>query len=606
MKRELSKDAKQENGNNKKFKKSIDNNKSTTDKKPKFEKKNVGKFNNNNKKKPQNGMNGPATTVAGEKPDWQKFKKEKKDLKEKRRVQKLENVYDIAVKAKKIEEKLRRSDCIGDKKIELTNELYKLLDGKFEKLIFTHDLSRTIQWLIKFSTDEKRQSIFNEVKAKTAELFHSKYAKNCLKKFLKYGNDNMRQEILLGCSGHVVELVSNVVSGPLIDTAYRTWANDETKNIVKQEFYGGMYKNSKDKNIKTLVDVYAKSTDMKTATLSAVKMNLIRVMNKNAIGNSIVHTILSEFLSQCNDEDRAELIVMLRDSIYELSTTKDGAEVALNCIWHGTTKDRKLSLKSMKEHVKDIAISEYGHIILMACFDSIDDTTLMKKILFPELINNLNDIVNDEHGKKVLLYLVARRDSHNFHPSFIQQLEKGDSNTTSKKPADIREKELLEAVGNQLLDAISNEAIFWLGSSSIAMVTLAILKSCNGDSLDKAFKSIADVLTNPDITLEDNKTKYTIVEHPGLHMMFKKLIQSDKNLLENNKNTFGQQIIDKLDDEEIKRWLSFNRGCFLLVLLIENEDENIKNQLINKLKKHAKILKNQKGSGASILLKKIQ
>lgn len=608
MKRELKTEG-QQGPAVKKFKKPIGKTTQdkSTEKKGKFEKKFSKPGSVKNSKIPQkNGI----TANPGEKPDWQKLKQEKKDLKEKRKVKKLENVYDIAVKAKKIEEKLRRGDCSKKEQSELTTTLFTLLKGQFEKLIFTHDMSRTIQWLIKFSTPDQKQEIFNEVKSKISDLFHSKYAKNCLKKFLKYGNEDIRQEILLGCSGRVVELISNVISAPLLDMAYKNWATDETKCSLKQEFYGGMYKNSKDKNIKTLTDVFASSEDMKKATLSAVKMNLVRVLNKNGASNAIVHAVLKEFLSECTEEDRGELIVMLRDSIVELSETKDGAQAAMTCIWHGTTKDRKSSLKSIKEHVKDLATSEHGHVVFLACLDSIDDTILMKKILFPELISNLKDIVMNEHGKKVILYLVAPRDTHHFHPSFIQQLQQGDGNATSKKPAEIRQKELLEAIHDQLLEAIAAEPVFWLAtSSSMAMVTLTIIKACiiYPEGLKKVFEALAELLTTPEVTLEENEVMYSILEHPGLHMMLKKVIQTDKNLSDEEKVvSFGGALVEKLDDAEIKRWLSFNRSCFLLVLLIENEAESVKNSLITKLKKYVSLIKKQKGSGASILLKKVQ
>lgn len=39
----------------------------------------------------------------------------------------------------------------------------------------------------------------------------------------------------------------------------------------------------------------------------------------------------------------------------------------------------------------------------------------------------MDKIAMDEHGRKVILYLVAWRDSSYFHPHDIQLLKKGDS-----------------------------------------------------------------------------------------------------------------------------------------------------------------------------------
>lgn len=50
----------------------------------------------------------------------------------------------------------------------------------------------------------------------------------------------------------------------------------------------------------------------------------------------------------------------------------------------------------------------------------------------------------------------------------------------SKKDVGIRTSELLDAVSEPLLEAIENDAGSWISTSSIGMVTLAVLKSGKG------------------------------------------------------------------------------------------------------------------------------
>ncbi|KAK0081162.1 hypothetical protein PV325_012688 [Microctonus aethiopoides] len=557
--------------------------------------KNNGKFTNKNNQE-----------NSGEKPDWKVFKKEKKELREKRKSKKLNEVYDVSVKAKQIGETLRQANCSPAEREKLCSQLFTLFNGNFNKLVFTHDMSRIVQWLLKYCNDKIRQSIVDEVKSSIVLMLQSKYAKNCIKKALRYGNDEVRQKILTACIGNVVKLMSHTIASPIIDKAYTSWANEKIKNYFKQEFYGDMYTQSKDDKITTLKDVFAEATDMKSATLSAVKINLLRVLNKNLVGSAVIQTVLAEYLALCSEEDRNELIVMLRDSIVELSKTKDGAKVAMFCIWHGTPKDRKLSLKAIKDNVQDLATSEHGHLILMAMFDSIDDTVLMKKILIPELLSDINGLISTEYGRKIILYLVARRDPRHFHPEFIALLQEGDGNAVSKKPAEIREKELLQAVIDCFLESITTVTSVWLESGTIAMVTLSILKAGQGEKLTDAFTAITEYLIDINSIIKEDEIKYSAVEHPGLHMMLKKLICADKKLVEKNECTFGEILIAKLDDSIIKRWIEFNRACFLLILLLENESESVKNNLISILKGSVKLLKCKKHPAASILLKKIK
>lgn len=41
---------------------------------------------------------------------------------------------------------------------------------------------------------------------------------------------------------------------------------------------------------------------------------------------------------------------------------------------------KKLIVKSMKTKVKEIATNEEGHMMLLALFDSVDDTVLVQKV----------------------------------------------------------------------------------------------------------------------------------------------------------------------------------------------------------------------------------
>lgn len=544
--------------------------------------------------------------TSTEKPNWPEFKKQRKELKEKRKAKKLTNIYEITTRAKQIGEKLRRSDCSPEERSKSIAEMHEMLKSHYSKVVFAHDMSRIVQWLIRYSSSEIRLAVLNELKPCLVNVLQSKYAKNCMRSMLKYGSQEVKSAVISACYGNVIKLFSHTVSAPLMEAMYSTWAGDVEKLYFKQEFYGDMYKRAKDKDVKSVTDVYRTSMEMKPATLSAIKGNLIRILNKKLIGSALLHTILFEFLTECSNEDRSEIIVMLRDLIVELSKTKYGAKAAMICIWHGTNKDRKIIMKALKDNVKDVCISEHGHMVLLSLFDVIDDTVLLKKIILSEVQDNLTDIALNDHGKHVILYLVARRNSHYFPPSIVKQLEQGDNNVSSKKPADIREKELLEAVRDPFLESVAANANIWFSNSSISMVSLAILKIGAGEVLKQAFESVAVFLTDPKSKIKEGDVEHDVVEQSGLHMVLKKLIQHDKELSEKGECTFGQTLVNHLTEKIIKRWITVNRGCFLLVFLIENEPQSVVDKLISKLNAHAKSLKSVTHPGAKILLKKLQ
>ncbi|CAL7951977.1 unnamed protein product [Xylocopa violacea] len=546
------------------------------------------------------------TNSSIEKPNWLEFKKKKKELREKYKAKRLSNIYDLSIAVKQIGEKLRRSDCSKLERKKLISKAHDLLKTNYNRVVLTHDMSRIVQWMFKYGDTEIRQAIFQEVKQTLLSMVESKYAKNCIKTMLKYGSQEIRHEIISACYGNIVKFLSHSVVGPLLELMYSTWATEKEKRYFKQEFYGDMYKQAKDDNIKTLSDTYKTAKDMKAATLSAVKGNLMKILNKKLLNSTLVHCVLSEFLDNCSVEDRMEMIVMLRSSIVELSQTKFGSKVATICIWHGTNKDRKIIMKSLKENVKNIAMSEHGYITLLALFDSVDDTVLVKKIVLSEIQNHLTDIALNDYGKHVILYLIARRNSHYFAPNVVKYLEQGDNNATSKKSADVRAKELLDSVSDLLFEAVITNTSTWMSNSSIAMVTLAILKIGTGAKLMKAFEAIAVFITNLKSTIVEGDEKYKPVEHSGLHMMLKKLIQNDKELHDKGENTFGEVLVNHLETNIIEEWIGCNRGCFLLVLLLENETPSTVNIIISKLKPMINTLKSKSNPGAEILLKKLK
>ncbi|KAL6433434.1 hypothetical protein ACFW04_006523 [Cataglyphis niger] len=542
-----------------------------------------------------------------EKTDWLKLKKERKELRQKRRAKKLNNdtVYDKIIQAKQISEKLRRSDCTTQDRINFTRTLHEMLEKHYSKVIFTHDMSRVVQCMIKHCEADVRKAIFHEIKPFVGQMLQSKYAKSCIRNILKYGSRDIKNDVINTFYGNIIKFMSHTVSAPLVELAYSN-CTDLDKIYFKQEFYGDIYKQAKDKAVKSLSDVYENADGMKSATLSAVKTNLVKILNKGLVNSTLLHTILWEFFSVCSTEDKSELIVMLRVFIVPLSQTKMGAKVAAQCIWHGNNKDRKVIMKALKGNIRTICISEHGYMILLALFDSIDDTVIMKKIILAELQEDLTDIALDEYGRKVILYLVARRDSHYFSPSVVEYLRQGDDNSISKKPADIREKELLEAIRDPLLEAVIADVATWLSNSAIAMVTLAILKVGSGEKLKSAFELIAKFISNENAKITENDTVCNLIEHPGLHMMLKKLIQNDKELLKKNEYIFGSALLPYLTLEVLKTWIECNRACFLIISLIENESTNYASILLGKLKQIQRNLELKKSPGKSIILKKLK
>lgn len=73
--------------------------------------------------------------------------------------------------------------------------------------------------------------------------------------------------------------------------------------------------------------------------LYCVYIFTIFCLHRNVLENSIVHRVFLDYFSYAEtDKTRSEVIEGLRDTVVHMVHTREGAKVAMHCIWHGTAK----------------------------------------------------------------------------------------------------------------------------------------------------------------------------------------------------------------------------------------------------------------------------
>lgn len=130
-----------------------------------------------------------------------------------------------------------------DFKLNACKELHALMKGQYKSIALTHDLSRVIQVLLKYSSEDIKNEITEELLDLMVQMVQSKYAQHAVKRILKYGTDFIRHEVLKKFYGHIVSLAAHSISAPVLDYAYAEFASKKEKIHMQQEFYGDMYKN---------------------------------------------------------------------------------------------------------------------------------------------------------------------------------------------------------------------------------------------------------------------------------------------------------------------------------------------------------------------------
>ncbi|KAM6329463.1 pumilio homolog 3 isoform 4-T10 [Alca torda] len=536
------------------------------------------------KRKLQDGEQGGSNS---KKLKWSDLKKKRKELKQTRQLKNKRN-YDIIVKSKQIWETVRRKKCDKETRAKLMNELQKLLRGKIKSLAFAHDSTRVIQCFIQYGNEKQRQETFEELKDSLVELSKSKYSRNIVKKFLMYGTKPQVAEIIKSFKGHVKKMLRHAEASAVVEYAYNDKAVLEQRNMMTEELYGNTFQVYKTPVVPTLDKVLETQPEKREAILDEMKQILTPMAQKEAvIKHSLVHKVFLEFFTHALPKQRSEMIEAIREAVIYLAHTHDGARVAMHCLWHGTPK------------------GEFSHLVLLAAFDCIDDTKLMKQLIISEINASLPSIVNNKYGKKVLLYLLSPRDPAHFVPEIITLLQQGDGNAYSKKNTELRRRELLEAISSPLLEYLKEHTQEVVLDKATFVLVADILRTALGD-IQPALDAIAN-LAAEELVPGGRDGQLHIAEHPAGHLVLKWLIEQDEKLRESGKEVcFGRTLVERVGIENMKSWAEVNRGAIILCCLLRSADQKVANTVKKGLKKLVPKLKQNKNvKGIEALLEKL-
>jgi len=557
-----------------------------------------------------------------EKTDWNDLKSKKKGLKAQRKKNKFKNLYDMTIEAKKLYEKLKCKTT--QNKREICTQLHDIFVKAdcYTKLVYSHDIARVVQCLLKYSPAEIRRNVSEKLLTNIVAMAKSRYAHFCVLRMLKYGTKDIRTRIIQAMLSNIIKLTTHQFSNEIIDVAYSQYATTTLKAQMRTKFSSELFKGVKDNGINKLSDAWKDSPTLKGAILSKTKANLLKCANKNLVDNSFVHAVLLDFLKVCKETERIEIIQAYTSLIAYLPSTKDGVDAAILIFLRASTKDRRALLKNLRDHVTKTCCHEFGYLLIITIINCTDDTVMLNKIMFATIMENVEEIVSNEWGRKVLAWMVAPEDTSFFHPQFTKEMNNFLS--FSKKDKEVRQNEIVESILKPLMEKIANNSSFWMRSGSIALLTCAILK------ITQSYGSIAAVVAKSSwevAVLEPENNEFEIknqipsikikkikkspleaeenqaetenimgIEHAGLHVALKKIIKQGRD-------KFARELAEKLTPETMSIWLQKNRGCFIVLTLIENSSEDVVSLFMQKIDRT--LLTKQNSTGAKILLKKL-
>uniref|UniRef100_A0AAQ6A0R1 PUM-HD domain-containing protein n=1 Tax=Amphiprion ocellaris TaxID=80972 RepID=A0AAQ6A0R1_AMPOC len=456
-----------------------------------------------------------------------------------------------------------------------------------------------LQCFIQFASHEQRKEVFEDLKDDIIGLCKSQYGRHVVKKLLMYGNKELVAAVIQSFKGHVKAMLRHAAASSIIEYAYNDKAVLSQRLLLSDELYGNTFTICKSLVCNTIDKVLEANPDKANNILDEMKQILTPMAQKEqVIKHSLVHKVFLDFFLFAPDKQRTEMIESIRESVVYMAHTHDGARVAMHCLWHGTAKVW-FSHKYINKH------GEFGHLVLLAMFDCVDDTKLVKQAVLSEILASLDEVIGNKYGKKVLLYLLSPRDPAHLLPEIIKVLEKGDGNAHSKKDAAIRRKELLEVVSPPLLEYLHDNAATMAMDKATSVTISDILASACGD-LRPAMTAVAQ-LANQELVPGGISGELHMAEHPAGHLVLKWLIEQDVTLAEAGKEErFGRILVDTVGTEKMKTWVKVNRGAMVLCSLLNSCDKSVVEDVKTALKSITSELSSiSNNKGAEILLENL-
>lgn len=451
---------------------------------------------------------------------------------------------DSIARSKKLWERLRRKSHVPiEERKGLVTELFEIITGRVKDFVFKHDSVRVIQTALKYANIDQRKMIARELKGEYKALAESKYAKFLIGKILVHGDEETRDMVVPEFYGHVRRMIKHSEASWILDDIYRGIATPSQKATLLREWYGpefALFKSSEAGLVSAdLKKILEDHPEKRTPIMRSLHDLVNLLVQKKTTGFTMLHdAMLQQFLYLSpGSEESTEFIELLKgdeegDLLKNLAFTKSGARLVCLALAYGNAKDRKQILRTYKATMKTLAYDAYGHQVLLTVYDVVDDTVLVSKSVFTELVGkeplsesqqqDLLQAVNHLTARVTLLYPFcgkAKAILANEDLKLLDEIHRIRS-TTSKKDPEVRRKELVASISPPLLSLLSpNPKGFVSTSFGCQFMSEVLLGAPGGREL--AVIAIAALAKG------DDETK-SLLESPAAGRMLKSLVMGGR------------------------------------------------------------------------------
>ncbi|KAJ6770939.1 hypothetical protein OIU74_017393 [Salix koriyanagi] len=347
--------------------------------------------------------------------------KELTEARKKRRKQHYTLEHELA----RLWEKMRQRNIAKEERSKIISEAILKMKGKIPEIASSHVSSRVLQTCVKYCTQAERDTVFDELKPHYLTFATNKYAIHLVMKMLDNASKKQLADFISSLRGHAASLLRHTVGSVVIEHAYQL-GNAAQKQELLMELYSTelqLFKDLSSMKESRLSDVILKLNLQKGSVLRHMASVIQPILEKGIVDHSIIHRVLIEYLSIAGKTSAAEIIQQLSGPLLvRMIHTRDGSQIGILCVKHGSAKERKKIVKGLKGTVGKTAHFQYGSLVLACIVSTIDDTKLVTKVVIRELQSILKELVLDKNGRRPLLQLLNPNCTRYFSPDEMASL----------------------------------------------------------------------------------------------------------------------------------------------------------------------------------------
>jgi len=546
---------------------------------------------------------------------------------------------DVVEEAKSIWNKLRLKTNTKDDTRKLADRLMGLIEGKISEIALQHDASRVVQAAIQFGTMDQRKIVLKELCAANGslpEISKIQYAQFCCLKLIKYCHRDAEctKTIVRAFKGHIPKLAVHGIASKVVESLFVTLPTKATVPL-KQEFYGphfslfaasvptdGPISPTLMSNLKDA------SENQKKSAIAFVKDIVSKSIQKSFFGYSYFQDLFYEYAEVADGSDIRALIPGVADHAIHMLSTRSGAKAVATCASYGTPKDRKRLLKSLKGYTRSSLLHRDAYLALLRIVQVTDDTVSVNKSILNEILTKpppasndesnasakdespLLELALDENASKLFLFFLPSDDKVRmkyFDPLECEVLNKiatirenGKDVPTSRKDADIRQRELLGHLKAGLIELCSAHADELMRSVPGSRVLKEVYAAFSSEQVVSACVDACvatlDATDDAATSLFEDRVGHIVIKNM-IGMDAEKSAATDTNSNEKDGSNFSQKLFERTSDRLMDVAAS-NRGAFVLTGLCKVKP--LRKDVISKLQSSKKKLqKLSKGKSAT-------